>query len=98
MEFIQNHMELICLLGGAVIGVLLPKAKTNLFGQKVGQKIPKKIAIMIADQIDSFEKVLRQQDVNGDSSVVSNEQLLKETEKLKINLGLEQQSKEKALK
>lgn len=98
MEFIQEHIELIFLLIGAVIGVLLPKAKTNLFGQKVGQKIPKKLAIMIADQIDSFEKGLRQQDVNGDSSIVSNEQLLKETEKLKINLGLEQQLKGKVLK
>lgn len=98
MEFIQEHIEVICLLGGAIIGVLLPRAKTNLFGQKVGQKIPKKIAIMIADQIDSFEKGLRQQDVNGDSSIVTNEQLLKETEKLKVNLGLEQQLKEKALK
>ena len=98
MEFIQEHIELICLLGGAVIGVILPKAKTNLFGQKVGQKIPKKIAIMIADQIDSYEKGLRQQDVNGDNSVISNEQLLKETEKLKANLGLDQRSKEKALK
>lgn len=98
MEFIQEHIEVICLLGGAIIGVLLPRAKTNLFGQKVGQKIPKKIAIMIADQIDSFEKGLRQQDVNGDSFIVTNEQLLKETEKLKVNLGLEQQLKEKALK
>ena len=53
---------------------------------------------MIADQIDSFEKGLRQQDINGDSSIVSNEQLLKETEKLKVNLGLDQHSKEKALK
>ena len=98
MEFIQEHIELICLLSGAIIGAILPKAKTNLFGQKVGQKIPKKIAIMIADQIDSFEKGLRQQDVNGDNSVISNEQLLKETEKLKANLGLDQRSKEKALK
>ncbi|MGL5051769.1 MAG: hypothetical protein ACRC6E_14245 [Fusobacteriaceae bacterium] len=90
MEFIQNHVELICLLIGAIVGVLLPKAKTNLFGQKLGQKIPKKLAVIIADQIDSFEKGLRQQDVNGDSSLVSNEQLLKGTEELKIKLGLDQ--------
>lgn len=90
MEFIQNHIELICLLIGAIVGVLLPKAKTNLFGQKLGQKIPKKLAVIIADQIDSFEKGLRQQDVNGDSSLVSNEQLLKGTEELKIKLGLDQ--------
>ena len=40
MEFIQEHIELICLLIGAIVGIVLPKAKTNLFGQKVGQKIP----------------------------------------------------------
>ncbi|WP_047380922.1 hypothetical protein [Cetobacterium sp. ZWU0022] len=90
MEFIQNHIELVYLLIGAIAGVLLPKAKTNLFGQKLGQKIPKKLAVIIADQIDSFEKGLRQQDVNGDSSLVSNEQLLKGTEELKIKLGLDQ--------
>ncbi|MGL5427212.1 MAG: hypothetical protein ACRDAS_04785 [Cetobacterium sp.] len=90
MEVIQNHIELICLLIGAIVGGLLPKAKTNLFGQKLGQKIPKKLAVIIADQIDSFEKGLRQQDVNGDSSLVSNEQLLKGTEELKIKLGLDQ--------
>ncbi|MGL5621327.1 hypothetical protein [Cetobacterium sp.] len=96
MEFIQNHIELICLIGGAIVGVILPKAKANLFGQKVGQKIPRKVAIAIADQIDAFEKGMRQQDVNGDNSIVSNEQLLKGTESLKINLGLDQKSKEKA--
>lgn len=98
MEFIQNHIELICLIGGAIVGVILPKAKANLLGQKVGQKIPRKVAIAIADQIDAFEKGMRQQDVNGDNSIVSNEQLLKATEKLKINLGLDQKSKEKASK
>ena len=96
MEFIQNHIELICLIGGAIVGVILPKAKANLFGRKVGQKIPRKVAIAIADQIDAFEKGMRQQDVNGDNSIVSNEQLLKGTENLKINLGLDQKSKERA--
>lgn len=98
MNFLLEHKELAFIIIGTIIGVALPKAKTNLFGQKVGQKIPKKIAIMIADQIDSFEKGLRQQDVNGDSSIISNEQLLKGTEKLKVNLGLDQHSKEKTLK
>ncbi|MGL5057268.1 MAG: hypothetical protein ACRC6A_07895 [Fusobacteriaceae bacterium] len=59
IEYIQNHIELIYLLIGAIIGVLLPKAKTNLFGQKLGQKIPEKLVVIIADQIDSFEKGLR---------------------------------------
>lgn len=98
MEFIQNHIELICLIGGAIVGAILPKAKANLFGQKVGQKIPRKIAIAIADQIDAFEKGMRQQDVNGDTSIITNEQLSKATEKLKIDMGFDQKLKEKALK
>lgn len=95
MEFIQNHMELICLLGGAIIGVLLPKAKTHLLGRKVGEKIPKKVAIMIADQIDAFEKGLRNEDYRGDKNLISNDQLSKRTEKLILNLGLDQHLKEK---
>lgn len=98
MEFVQNHMELIYLLGGAIIGVLLPKAKTHLLGRKVGEKIPKKVAIMIADQIDAFEKGLRNEDYRGDKNLISNDQLSKRTEKLKVNLGLDQSSKEKTLK
>ena len=42
-------------------------------------KSSKKIAIMImiVDQIDSFEKGLKQQDVNGNVSLITNNQLLK---------------------
>lgn len=98
MNFIIEHRDIWLLALGAVIGVILPKAKTNLLGRKVGGKIPKKIAIMIADQIDSFEKGLRQQDVNGNVSLITNDQLSKETKNLKVNLGLEQHLKEKAFK
>ena len=98
MNFIIEHKDICLLVLGAVIGVILPKAKTNLLGRKVGEKIPKKIAIMLADQIDSFEKGLRQQDVNGNISLITNDQLSKETKNLKVNLGLEQHLKEKAFK
>ena len=98
MEFLTEHKDIIFIVVGFLIGTLIPKAKANLFGQKIGQRIPGKVAIAIADQIDAFEKGMRQQDVNGDSSIVSNEQLLKGTENLKINLGLDLKSKEKASK
>lgn len=98
MEFLTEHKDIIFIGLGFLIGALIPKAKANLFGQKVGQKIPRKVATMIADQIDAFEKGMRQQNVNGDSSLVSNEQLLEGTENLKINLGLDQKSMEKASK
>ena len=98
MNYIIEHKDILFLVLGAILGIVLPKAKTNLLGRKVGEKIPKKIAIMIADQIDSFEKGLRQQDVNGNLSIVSNDQLKKETENLKINLGLEPHLKERTFK
>lgn len=53
---------------------------------------------MIADQIDSFEKGLRQQDVNGNVSLITNDQLSKETKNLKMNLGLEQHLKGRTFK
>lgn len=98
MNFIVEHKGIWMLVLGAIIGVILPKAKTNLLGRKVGEKIPKKIAIMIADQIDSFEKRLRQQDVNGNISLITNDQLSTGTKSLKMNLGSEQHLKEKAFK
>lgn len=98
MNFIVEHKDIWLLVLGAIIGGVLPKAKTNLLGRKVGEKIPKKIAIVIADHIDSFEKGLRQQDVNGNVSLITNDQLSSGTKKLKMNLGLEQHLKEKAFK
>ncbi|WP_407536242.1 hypothetical protein [Cetobacterium somerae] len=59
MNFIIEHKDILLLALGTIIGIVLPKAKANLLGRKVREKIPKKIAIMIADQIDSFEKGLR---------------------------------------
>lgn len=98
MNFIVEHKDVLFLFLGAILGVVLPKAKTNLLGRKVGEKIPKKIALMIADQIDSFEKGLRQQDINGNVSIISNDQLIKETKNLKVNLGLKPHLKERTFK
>ena len=98
MNYIIEHKDILFLVLGAILGIVLPKAKTNLLGRKVGEKIPKKIAIMIADQIDSFEKGLRQQDVNGNVSLTTNDQLSKEVENLKVNLDLEPHLKERTFK
>lgn len=53
---------------------------------------------MAADHIDSFEKGLRQQDVNRNVSLITSDQLSKENKNLKVNLSLEQYLKEKAFK
>lgn len=98
MEFIQNHIELIYLLGGTVIGILLPKAKTHLIGKKIGEKIPKKLALAIADHLNAFEKGLRDENYRGDKNLISNDQLSQKKEKLMLDLGLEQRLKVKDLK
>lgn len=89
MNFLLEHKELWFIIIGAVIGSLLPKAKVYLLGKKVGEKLPKKTAIMIADLIDEFEQGLRNKDFKGNKNIISNEQLSEETKKLKINMGLE---------
>lgn len=89
MDFLLEHKELWFIIIGAVIGSLLPKAKVHLLGKKVGEKLPTKTAIMIADLIDEFEQGLRNKDFKGNKNIISNEQLSEETKKLKINMGLE---------
>ena len=89
MDFLLEHKELGFIIIGAVIGSLLPKAKVHLLGKKVGEKLPTKTAIMIADLIDEFEQGLRNKEFKGNKHVISNEQLSEETKKLKINMGLE---------
>lgn len=89
MDFLLEHKELGFIIIGAVIGSLLPKAKVHLLGKKVGEKLPTKTAIMIADLIDEFEQGLRNKEFKGNKNVISNEQLSEETKKLKINMGLE---------
>lgn len=89
MDFLLEHKELGFIIIGAIIGSLLPKAKVHLLGKKVGEKLPTKTAIMIADLIDEFEQGLRNKDFKGNKNIISNEQLSEETKKLKINMGLE---------
>lgn len=98
MEFLMEHIEIISGIAGILFGILMSKKKINLFGQKIGKKFPEKVVLNFADHLDAFEKGLRQQDVNGDTSIITNEQLSKATEKLKIDMGFDQKLKEKALK
>lgn len=90
MNFLVEHKEIVLLIAGGIIGIVLPKAKAHLLGKKVGEKIPKKVAIILADQIDAFEKGLRNENYQGDKNLISNEQLSEKTEKLKVDLGLGQ--------
>lgn len=98
MNFLIDNKEIVALISGAIIGSLFTKAKAHFIGRKVGNHIPKNLATIIADRIDAFEKGLRNEEYNGDQNLVSNEQLSRQTEKLKIDLGLDQHLKENGLK
>lgn len=102
MEFLIEHKDTFLLLGGTILGVIIakvwPKSKTHALGRKLGERISRKTALELADHIDAFEHGLRNEEYQGDKNLISNQQLTDRTEKLKIDLGLEQKSKEKELK
>ncbi|MCJ8343688.1 MAG: hypothetical protein MJH09_12725 [Cetobacterium sp.] len=95
LKFAQEHQEIIITAGGFILGLFFTKIKANLLGQKIASKLPKKACIQLADYLDAFEQGLRNKHVNGNKDIITNEQLSKETEKLKINLGLDQKLREK---
>lgn len=98
MEFLIEHKEVIFIGLGVLIGTFIPVAKTHLIGRKVGEKIPKKLALAIADHLDAFEKGLRDENYRGDKNLISNNQLSQRKQKLMLDLGLEQRLKDKDLK
>lgn len=93
-DFIMNNMELIGIIGGFLIGWFLPSPKVNKAGRVVGEKLPEKLKMELANKLDAFEQGLRGQEYNGDSNVVSNEQLSQSTEKLRVDLGLKDSKSE----
>lgn len=89
-DFLMNNTDFLITVGVFIIGLLLPNPKLNFFGKKVGEKIPTKLREELANKIDAFEQGLRGKNVNGDSSITSNEQITQEVDKLKIDLGLKE--------
>ncbi|MEQ3306235.1 hypothetical protein AAA294_01980 [Fusobacterium varium] len=89
-DFFINNMEMIGIIGAFIIGLILPNPKIWRFGKNVGDKLPSKIAKELADKLDSFEQGLRGKEYKGDKTIVSNEQIKEETEKLKVDLGLKE--------
>lgn len=93
-EFIMNNMELIGIIGGFLIGWFLPNPKVHATGASIGEKLPEKLKIELANKLDAFEQGLRGQEYNGDSNIVSNEQLSQSTDKLRVDLGLKDSKSE----
>lgn len=89
-DFFMNNTDFLITVVVFVVGLLLPNPKINSFGKKIGEKIPGKLKIELANKLDAFEQGLRGKNVNGDSSITSNEQITQEVDKLKIDLGLKE--------
>ena len=88
-DFIINNSEILVTIGVFFIGLFLPNPKIFSVGKKLGEKIPEKLRVELADKIDSFEQGLRCKEVDGDGSITSNEQISEGVSKLKVDLGLE---------
>ena len=95
LNFAQEHQEVILTGVTFLIAWLLPNPKIKWLGKKTGEKIPKKLALVIKNKLDAFEEGLIEDHVNGDKNLISNEQLKEKSDKLKIDLGLEPKLKEK---
>ena len=89
-DFIINNAEILGTITVFLLAYFLPNPKIFSVGKKVGEKIPKKLREELADKIDSFEQGLRGQNVDGDGSLTSNEQINEGVSKLKVDLGLEE--------
>lgn len=90
MEFINENLGLLTPLAVFLIGWLLPPLRFNALGKTIGTKLPENVKVLIAERLDAFEKGLLNLTVDGNKSLISNDQLKDESEKLKIDLGLEE--------
>jgi len=88
LDFLKDNIGMVVPFIVFVIGWLLPPLKFNEIGKKVRGMIDSKIAGMVAERLDAFEKGLLGKDVDGNSDVISKDQLKEEVEKMKIDLNL----------
>ena len=86
LNFLLEHKDILCLVGGAILGALIPKAKIYLLGKLLGKQFPQTITLKIADIVDTFEQGHRNAEFNGNKNIISNEQLHEGAKKLKNDL------------
>lgn len=90
LNFVAEHKDWIIMGAGVVIGLILPLPKIHLLGKTVGAKMPVKARKQLADMLDAFEQGLLQEEFEGDKNLISNKQLSEKTDKLRVDLGLDQ--------
>ncbi|SKA13915.1 hypothetical protein SAMN02745174_02650 [Cetobacterium ceti] len=95
LNFAKEHQEIIATGVTFLIAWLLPNPKIKWIGKQAGAKIPPKLAKVINEKIDSFQEGLMECEVDGDKNITNNIQIKEKTEKLKLDLGLDQKLKGK---
>lgn len=88
-NFFIQHKDFLFVGLAFLIGALLPNKKVNLFGKKIGEKLPKQFSKVVADKLDSLEQGLRGIEFEGDKNIVSNQQVTDEINKVRVDLGLD---------
>jgi hypothetical protein len=88
LGFLATNTDIAFSAATLLIGIFIPKEKVFGVGKTVGSKLPKKTAKFLADYLDNLENGLRESTVEGDETIVSNEQVSNAMEKAKIDLGL----------
>jgi hypothetical protein len=89
LEFFMKHGTIIIPAVLFLVGVFIPKEKVFSLGNKASTKIPKNIAVKLAEYMDAFEQGLIGATYNGDKSIVSNDQITESVKKIKVDLGLD---------
>lgn len=90
LNFAIEHKELIIAGECSLVCWLLPNPKLTWLGKKASSKIPPKVAKIIKEKLDAFEEGLIACEFDGNKNIIHNDQIKEKTEKLKIDLGLEQ--------
>lgn len=88
MDFIKENAHYAIPVVIFLVGWLLPPLKFNALGKIARDKIGNDMSNLIAKRLDALEKGLLDLDVDGNSNLVSNDDISKELKKVKIDLGL----------
>jgi len=90
LDFLKDNIGVITPVIVFLVGWLLPPLRFNTIGLKLRNNVGKDIAKVAAERLDALEKGLLGQDVNGNSDLISNDQLKVEVNKMRIDLGLKE--------
>lgn len=88
LSFFSENLNFVGIIVGFVVGWFLPVPAFRKAGEKFSDKIPSNLKKVFNERIDAFQEGLLKSDVNGNSTITSNEKIQEETDRLKMDLGL----------